>query len=78
MTRNEWRRWQEGLQKFLQSHRERLARAVRLGVRIAYGSDEYYELPGRTRGQTSLLVLQAYQEAGMSPLLTSSRWTAIL
>src|SRR6185295_14287161 len=33
-----------------------------------FGSDEYYNAPGRTRGQSSLLTLQAYQEAGMSPL----------
>ena len=43
-------------------------RAVRAGVKVAFGSDEYYDTPGRTRGQASLLTLQAYQEAGMSPL----------
>ncbi len=48
--------------------RERVNRAIRLGVRIAFGSDEYYDLPGRTRGQSSLLTLQAYQEDGMTPL----------
>lgn len=47
---------------------DRLLRAARLGVRIAYGSDEYYDVPGHTRGQASLLTLQAYQEAGLSPL----------
>lgn len=52
----------------VRASRERLMRAVKFGVRIAYGSDEYYEEPGRTRGQSSLLTLQAYQEAGMSPL----------
>jgi len=41
---------------------------VRAGVKVAFGSDEYYDTPGRTRGQASLLTLQAYQEAGMSPL----------
>lgn len=68
MAPDQWRRRREGMRQVVQSHRERLTRALRLGVRIAYGSDEYYELPGRTRGQTSLLALQAYQEAGMSPL----------
>ncbi len=48
--------------------RERVNRAVRLGVKIAFGSDEYYDLPGSTRGQSSLLTLQAYQDDGMSPL----------
>jgi imidazolonepropionase-like amidohydrolase len=47
---------------------DRLMRAVRAGVRIAYGSDEYYDAPGQTRGQSSLLTLQSYQEAGMTPL----------
>ncbi len=47
---------------------ERLARAMKLGVKIAFGSDEYYDVPGRTRGQASLLPLEAYRDAGMSPL----------
>lgn len=68
MTPDEWRRRRAAVRQVEQSHGERLTRAVRLGVRVAYGSDEYYELPGRTRGQASLLTLQAYQEAGMAPL----------
>jgi imidazolonepropionase-like amidohydrolase len=55
-------------QPFVARSADRLRRALRAGVRIAYGSDEYYNAPGRTRGQSSLLTLQAYQEAGMSPL----------
>ncbi|HZS60639.1 MAG TPA: amidohydrolase family protein [Gemmatimonadaceae bacterium] len=47
---------------------ERLARAMKLGVKIAFGSDEYYDVPGHTRGQASLLPLEAYHDAGMSPL----------
>ena len=53
---------------FVTRSADRLMRAVKAGVRIAYGSDEYYDAPGRSRGQSSLLTLQAYQEAGMSPL----------
>ena len=53
---------------FVTRSADRLTRAVKAGVRIAYGSDEYYDAPGRSRGQSSLLTLQAYQEAGMSPL----------
>ena len=53
---------------FVTRSADRLMRATRAGVRIAYGSDEYYNAPGRTRGQSSLLTLQAYQEAGMSPI----------
>jgi imidazolonepropionase-like amidohydrolase len=57
-----------GAQQFAKANGERLMRAVRAGVKVAFGSDEYYDAPGRTRGQSSLLTLQAYQEAGMPPL----------
>jgi imidazolonepropionase-like amidohydrolase len=57
-----------GAQAFAKGNAERLMRATRMGVRVAFGSDEYYDAPGYTRGQASLLTLQAYQEAGMSPL----------
>jgi imidazolonepropionase-like amidohydrolase len=53
---------------FVTRSADRLTRAMKAGVRIAYGSDEYYDAPGRSRGQSSLLTLQAYQEAGMSPI----------
>jgi imidazolonepropionase-like amidohydrolase len=53
---------------FARNSRERLARAIKAGVRIAAGSDEYYQAPGKTRGQTSLLMFRAYAEAGMPPL----------
>ena len=57
-----------GAQAFAKGSAERLMRATRMGVRVAFGSDEYYDVPGSTRGQASLLTLQAYQEAGMSPI----------
>ena len=57
-----------GAQQFAKANADRLMRAVRMGVKVAFGSDEYYDAPGRTRGQSSLLTLQAYQEAGMAPL----------
>ena len=53
---------------FVTRSADRLTRAIKGGVRIAFGSDEYYNAPGQTRGHSSLLALQAYQEAGMSPL----------
>jgi len=53
---------------FVKRSGDRLMRATKAGVRIAYGSDEYYDAPGKTRGQSSLLTLQAYQEAGMTPI----------
>ncbi len=47
---------------------DRIQRAMKLGVRIAAGSDMYYESPGRTRGQASLRMIEAYKEAGMPNL----------
>ena len=55
-------------QAFVTRSGERLMRAFRAGVKIAFGSDEYYNAPGKTRGQSSLLTLQAYQNAGMKPI----------
>ena len=57
-----------GLQQFIKGSRSRLARALKAGVRIAAGSDMYYQLPGKTRGQASLTMLRAYSEAGMTPM----------
>jgi len=60
---------QEGqMQKMLEGLHERIQRAMKAGVRIAAGSDEYYEWSGKTRGQASLMMLRAYAESGMSPL----------
>ena len=64
----EQRQRRAGAEGFAKANGERLMRAVRLGVKVAFGSDEYYNAPGRTRGQSSLLTLQAYQDAGMPPL----------
>lgn len=64
------RRQQESddLRAFVTTERARLRKAIALGVPIAAGSDMYYRLPGRSRGQASLLVLRAYTEAGMKPI----------
>jgi imidazolonepropionase-like amidohydrolase len=51
------------------SHRiERTKRAMSFGVPIAAGSDMYYQLGSKTRGEASLLMLQAYLDAGMPPI----------
>jgi imidazolonepropionase-like amidohydrolase len=47
---------------------ERLRRAVKAGVRIASGSDMIFMYPGKTRGQASLLVLEALNSEGLPPL----------
>src|SRR6266571_1781970 len=51
---------------FVMRSRDRLLRAVKTGVRIAFGSDEYYSIPGKTRGEASLLTLRAYADDGLS------------
>lgn len=52
----------------LATARDRLARAIKAGVRIGAGSDIYLVLPGRTRGQASTNMFRSYAEAGMAPL----------
>src|SRR5262249_22902282 len=59
---------EERAKRFASANHRRLERARKAGVRIAAGSDEYYQFPGRTRGQASLLMLKAYSESSMTPL----------
>ena len=47
---------------------KRVERAVKAGVRIAAGSDEYYQAPGMTRGEAAKLMFRAYANSGMPPL----------
>ena len=50
-------------------NKDRLQRAMKLGVMIAAGSDYYYEgPPDMTRGQTSKWTLHAYADEGMAPI----------
>lgn len=58
----------EGVAKMAEANRTRLARALAAGVRVAAGSDEYFEEANRTRGQSSLLMFRAYAASGMSPV----------
>jgi imidazolonepropionase-like amidohydrolase len=59
---------QAQMQLGLKQLHNRLARAIKAGVRIAAGSDMYYRIPGKTRGQASLTMLGAYAESGMPPI----------
>jgi imidazolonepropionase-like amidohydrolase len=52
----------------VEGSRERLQRALKAGVPLAFGSDMYYHLPGLTRGQASMLTLRAYAASGLTPL----------
>jgi imidazolonepropionase-like amidohydrolase len=47
-------------------YQERIKRALKAGVRIAIGSDIYYEFPGKTRGQISAGMYKTYVTSGMS------------
>lgn len=53
---------------FVKEEQERLKRALKIGVPVAAGSDMYLSMTGMTRGQASLLVYEAYAEAGMKPM----------
>ncbi len=55
------------LHKFADGSRDRIRRALASGVRIAAGSDEYYQMGTRSRGESSTLIYQAYKESGMTP-----------
>lgn len=61
-----------GLEKefssYVTGNGDRLRRAIKFGVPIAFGSDMYLTLPEETRGQASLDGLAAYAEEGMTPL----------
>jgi imidazolonepropionase-like amidohydrolase len=53
---------------FVEQSRDRLRRARSFGVPIAAGSDMYLSLPGKTRGQASLTMIEAYRDDGMTPM----------
>jgi imidazolonepropionase-like amidohydrolase len=57
-----------GLDAMVAASGARLERAIKAGVPIAAGSDEYYAVPGRTRGQAARAIFRAYAGAGMKPL----------
>ncbi|MEO8027159.1 MAG: amidohydrolase family protein [Bryobacteraceae bacterium] len=44
---------------------DRIRRANKLGVEQAFGSDIIFNVPGKTRGEVSLAIIDAYVEAGL-------------
>jgi imidazolonepropionase-like amidohydrolase len=64
----EIKRRTEAVNRITKAGQERIARAVKFGVRIAAGSDEYYQVKGKTRGQASMNIFRAYLASGMTPL----------
>ena len=67
-TPEELKQAEAGIKQFTAGSRKRLAQALKLGVPIAAGSDMYYKIPGKTRGQASLSMVRAYAESGMTPM----------
>ena len=57
-----------GTLEYTENNKRRLHQAVALDVPIAFGSDEYNEAPGVSRGQGSLEVLESYVGAGLKPI----------
>jgi imidazolonepropionase-like amidohydrolase len=68
VSEEEKKRQRAQMELGLKQLHNRLARAIKAGVRIAAGSDMYYRIPGKTRGQASLTMLGAYAESGMPPI----------
>ncbi len=68
LTEAERKQTEFQIKMFIGGSRKRLERAVKAGVPIAAGSDMYYQMPGKTRGQASMPMLRAYAESGMTPL----------
>jgi imidazolonepropionase-like amidohydrolase len=66
-TPEERKQSDERSRKFAPGNNDRIKRAMKVGVRIAAGSDEYYQAGTRTRGETSKLMFHAYRDAGMTP-----------
>jgi len=67
-TPEEEKQARAGLEQTVARSRDRLARAIKAGVPVAAGSDEYYAIPGQTRGETAREMFRAYAAAGMKPL----------
>jgi imidazolonepropionase-like amidohydrolase len=67
-TPEELKQIEEAVNRSQSFSRSRLERAVKAGVPIAAGSDMYYKIPGKTRGQASLGMLRAYADSGMTPI----------
>ena len=61
-------RVEKRIQRSVERLQERLRRAKKMGVPIAAGSDSSLMIPGKNRGQISLLVYEAYAQAGMTPM----------
>ena len=55
---------------------DRLKRAYRVGVTMAYGTDSFFYVPGETRGTIALMFLDSYIEAGIPAAYVLKMMTA--
>jgi imidazolonepropionase-like amidohydrolase len=46
---------------------DRLERAYKIGVTMAYGTDTFFEAPNHTRGTLAISYIDSFVEAGVSP-----------
>lgn len=60
--------FEDFLRNNTEQSRQRLQRAMKSGVRIVAGSDMVFIYPGKTRGQATLIVLNALEQYGMQPV----------
>jgi imidazolonepropionase-like amidohydrolase len=68
LTPAERQKQEEQIKSYVASNGERLQRAIKLGVPIVAGSDNYAKLTTMSRGQGSLDTLAAYAQEGMTPM----------
>jgi imidazolonepropionase-like amidohydrolase len=67
-TPDEIKAQEQWIKPYVAGNRDRLQRAIKMGVPIAAGSDMYLSMPHKDRGQASLQVLAAYADEGMTPM----------
>jgi imidazolonepropionase-like amidohydrolase len=58
---------EEYLKQYMADQRAKMDRARKAGIRIAFGSDEWFERDGISRGQATLKLLAAMEQFGISP-----------
>ncbi|HET7452993.1 MAG TPA: amidohydrolase family protein [Thermoanaerobaculia bacterium] len=67
-TAEEREEFEREISPFVRRNIDRLQRALKMGVPIAFGSDMYLSMANLTRGQASLKTFDAYTDAGMTPM----------
>jgi imidazolonepropionase-like amidohydrolase len=67
-TAEERSRVDKEIQTYVDGNRDRLQRALKMGVPIVAGSDMYLTVAGKTRGEASMAMVEAYAAEGMKPM----------